>query len=1039
VLTIRAAAGLLRTATSVADLSPIAVALGFAGPASLLDAEARAAFDLDDTFADVALLRGPGSLRALCFAAEADRARQQLTRAATRLLARAPHGLWVILAVERDRNRVLIGAATPARRGAKVAALIVDRAHVLDSDAETLRQLAASRSPDDLATHARFAEVLGREALTRRFFRQLESCVSSLAESARTGPASARREVALLYASRLLFLGFLESKGWLDDDAAFLTHAFDECMSSGGGFHGRVLLPLFFGTLNTPVTQRAPRAREFGRVPFLNGGLFTRTAAERALRPLRFTDEACGRFFSELLSRFRFTAREETATLEEAAIDPEMLGRAFESLMAADSRRASGAYYTPHELVERVTELGLQEHLGSAPTLENLTRVRVLDPACGSGAFLVHVLDRLADLRIGAGDVRPLEAIRREVLARSIFGVDVNPTAVWLCQLRLWLSIVVDSRDAGDRVAPLPNLDRNVRIGDSLAGPAFEDASVAGGPALRRLRERYARATGPRKATLARQLDVEERRLVIATTTAELERISAQRRDLIVARRGRDLFGEPYMPSREERAHADALRAASGEVRRRIRAIRSGGPLPFAFPAHFADVAADGGFSVIVGNPPWVRPHSIDARSREILRRDYVVARSASWADGAAAAGAGKGFSSQVDLAAVFVERSLRLLSPRGVLSFLLPAKLWRSLSAGGLRQLIMSEARLVRVEDYSDMPAAFDAAVYPGLLVASRDRSVVGDVRLTVLHRSRTAAHWSSPAASIPLDESPGAPWLLLPPAARRSFEMIRAAGTPMSDSPFGRPLLGVKCGFNDAFIVRVTANGGESARVLATNGREGIVEAAALRPVLRGQEVRPWRTALDGDHIVWTHGADGGPMVKLPDQVAKWMSPYRRSLVARSDARVAKRWWSLFRIDAAAADKPRVVWADIGRSVRASVLEAGDDTVPLNTCYVVRCRSMEDALALCVLLNASLSSAWLSVIAEQARGGYRRYLGWTMSLLPIPRAWAACAPALARLGERAMSDAGAADEDEILDAVITAYGLKRRDLAPLIAWAAE
>jgi hypothetical protein len=433
-----------------------------------------------------------------------------------------------------------------------------------------------------------------------------------------------------------------------------------------------------------------------------------------------------------------------------------------------------------------------------------------------------------------------------------------------------------------------------------------------------------------------------------------------------------------------------------------------------------------------------VRPHSIDARTRERLRRDYVVARGASWIAGATAAGAGRGFASQVDLAAVFVERSLRLLSARGVLSLLLPAKLWRSLSGGGIRQLIMSEARLVRLEDYSDMPAAFDAAVYPGLLVASRDRAAGSDVGIAVLHRSRTAALWRSTVISLPLDGSPGAPWLLIPPEARRAFEMMRDAGLQMSDSQFGRPVLGVKCGFNDAFIVTVTANGGDTARVMASNGREGVVESSALRQALRGEQVRRWQAAIGCDHIVWTHGRDGAPLVKLPGNVAKWLAPHRRVLTSRSDARLARRWWGLFRVDAAAADKPRVVWADIGRGLRAMVLAAGDDTVPLNTCYVVRCPTMNDALALCTLLNAPLTSAWLSAIAEQARGGYRRYLGWTMSLLPIPRRWAEHSAALARLGERAT--AGERDDpDEILEAVIAAYDLRRRDVEPLLTWSAE
>lgn len=1009
---------------------PIAAALGFDPSPTLLDTEAMTAFGLDGSFGEVRLLRGPGALRAITFATASNDGRARLIRAATRLVARAPHALWMIFAVESGECRAVVASATPSRRSARVAALIVDRARVLDSDAETLRQLAGARSADDLATHARFTEILGREALTRRFFRKLDECVSFLADSARIGSRAARREVALLYGSRLLFLAFLESKGWLDDDPAFLGNAFDTCMTRGGDFHGRVLLPLFFGTLNTPARQRAARARSFGKVPFLNGGLFTPTPIERELRPLRFNDDACGRFFGELLSRYRFTALEETSTFEEVAIDPEMLGRAFESLMAADSRRTSGAYYTPHELVERVTRFALDERLGAHPTLDDLSGIRVIDPACGSGAFLVHALDRLALLRGDAGDGRSMESIRRDVLARSIFGVDINPTAVWLCQLRLWLAIVVDSGANADDVPPLPNLDRHIRAGDSLAGAAFDQVSISGGATLRRLRERYSRSTGVRKTTLARELDRAERKLVIAAAESELRLVTARRRDLLGAQRSRDLFGGRSSPSRESREHAADLRRESLSLRRQIRTLRQGAPLPFSFPAHFADVAAEGGFSIVVGNPPWVRPHHVDARTREMLRRSYAVARSAPWMPGASAAGAGRGFSSQVDLAAVFVERSLRLLSSDGVLSLLLPSKLWRSLSAGGLRRLVTTDARVVAVEDYSDVPGTFDAAVYPGLLVASRDGALAKDVGVAVLHRARTATHWRAPLSSLALDGSPGAPWLLIPAEVRRAFEAMREAGPQMSESHFGRPSLGVKCGLNEAFMVTPVCDDGTTARVRAENGREGEVESAYLRPVLRGEEVRRGTRVESPDRIVWTHGIDGNPLARLPEGVARWLAPHRRLLASRSDASRASRWWSVFRTDAAASDRPRVVWADIGRSVRATVLGSGDPTVPLNTCYVARCRSDEDAMALCALLNSPLVSAWLSVVAEQARGGYRRYLGWTISLLPIPERWDECRSSLACAGM---------DPHHLLDLTIAAYDLKGRDVEPLLVWAAE
>jgi hypothetical protein len=124
------------------------------------------------------------------------------------------------------------------------------------------------------------------------FFLALQALVARLADGASgKGASHLRREIALLYASRLLFLAFLEAKGWLDADRRFLARTFGECVAKGGRYQRRVLEPLFFGTLNTPPHRRAPFARSLGRIPFLNGGLFTRAPAERLARDLVMRDD----------------------------------------------------------------------------------------------------------------------------------------------------------------------------------------------------------------------------------------------------------------------------------------------------------------------------------------------------------------------------------------------------------------------------------------------------------------------------------------------------------------------------------------------------------------------------------------------------------------------------------------------------------------------------------------------------------------------------------------------------------------------------
>ena len=1050
---IERASALLRDASSLEAAAAILREIGFARPALPLDAIARAALGLPPSVEAARVTQGADSLRGLALqVSDAAAMRDSVTAVANALSRRAPQLLWMLVAFNRASREIGIAcwSTTPSRT--RIVSLLCNQDRLFGSDAETLCALAAAAGDSDLTTHARWLDVLGREAITRRFFRNLQTIVGELAESLGGELNRAeRRELALLYISRLIFLCFLEGKGWLDGDFGFLINGYSRCISEGGSYQRKVLEPLFFGTLNTTVQARSARARKFGRVPFLNGGLFGRSYLEKRRRRFGFTDEAFGNAYGSLLSRYRFSAREESSGWSEASIDPEMLGKAFEALMASDERKTSGAFYTPQSLVEEVVDHGLDsvftqavQRTVSAPdgqALGRLQSLRVLDPACGSGAFLVHVLERIASLRVQCGEAGSSAEVRRRVLMTSIFGVDVNPMAVWLCELRLWLSIVIESAD-GDpmRVVPLPNLDRHIRVGDSLAGGAFDNkVRFGGGRKLTSLRNRYVRACGPRKRTLARAMDREERDAAINVLRRERARLTASRRELLIALRARDLFGERHRLDRDTRTVLADVRSRLRDTTRSEARLRYGAALPFSFAAHFSDVAAAGGFDLIVGNPPWVRIHQIAESSRERLRKEFEVYRSAAWESGAAAAGSGRGFAAQVDMAALFVERSCGLLRGAATMALLLPAKLWRSLAGGGVRRLLQEHTDLVRLDDLSESHSSFEAAVYPSLIVCRRKSQPDSDspacMDASVALRDRVVK-WRCKPNSLPLDETPGSPWILIPGPTRESFDRLRSVGIPFSRSCFGRPLLGVKTGCNEAFVVR-PGEIHEQGLYISSGGQTAPIEREMLRPLVRGETLAAWSIAGPPECLIWPHAEDGQPLRALPPLARRWLQSFRDTLEGRSDLHGRMPWWALFRTESGSAGSPRVIWADFGLTPRAMAVEAGDPVVALNTCYVVNCETMEDAHALATLLNGPLVSAWLNTLAEPARGGYRRYLGWTMALLPLPKEWLRARELLAALGERAVLG-DVPPQDEILAATLSAYGLCLRDVEPLLSWMA-
>lgn len=1048
--TLRSAAILLANTTSVECTGPLLAELGFSDELVLLDDDTCDRLGITPELDSVHMSLGPGAMRALVAETAGSQAVREIAgRLAGKLSSRTPHILWVLVLIHRQASQIAVAAWYTGRSAPRVVALVATQDRIVDSDSETLCAMADAASDSDLATHTRWLEILGRETVSRNFFRAMQASVAQLATSLTpTMPDRPAFDLALLYLSRLLFLSFLETKGWLDGDHAFLANQFADCMVRGGRYHLRVLSPLFFGTLNTRAANRARRASGFGRVPFLNGGLFSRSAHERLYSNRVFSDEALGDVFGQLLTKYRFTACEDSSVWSEAAVDPEMLGKAFESLMAAPDRKATGAFYTPQGLVEQLTTSGLVHGLcaaelspsavvdaitGKIPSIrdrEKLLEVsrglRVLDPACGSGAFLVHLLERLAALRVHLGDFRPIHLVRREILTRSIFGVDLNPTAVWLCELRLWLSTaILDPEPDPMKVVPLPNLDRNIRVGDSLAGGSFHDATGIPRPTrIATVRTRYARAVGRRKVAFARILDGLERESAIEVLERHIARVSDERREMLRALRAPDLFGERRHPSPATRLRLDELRHLTRRAHSSRRSLLRGGALPFSFETQFADVGAAGGFDIVIGNPPWVRLHNVDHHAKALYSREFSAFRDSAWQSGATVSAAGRGFAAQVDLSALFIERSITLSREGGTIALLVPAKLWRSLAGGGIRSRVLQQSNILELHDLTESRQLFEAAVYPSLLVVRRKSSpsvaIPEPSARAVIHRRESVIHWSLSPSRLSFDETPGSPWLIMPLEVRAAFDKIRAAGVSLAASAIGRPLLGVKTGCNEAFVVSGDAI--------------GLVESELLRPLHRGETIRKWNVGSSPEKIIWTHDVHG-PLSKLPPRALRWLASWKWELERRTDARGRTPWWTIFRTESATSSSPRVAWSDFGKSPRAAVIQANDPTVLLNSCYVCRCDNLTDAYALAALLNSPVTAAWLNALAEPARGGYHRYLGWTVALMPVPLNWSSARRILAPIAERA-SGGDAPGADTLLAASLRAYGLRESEVEPLLLW---
>ena len=933
--------------------------------------------------------------------------------AAQRLAAGAERGLACALG-SAPRRLICAGWRAGGRPGAvRVAAFPLE--HPPGSSLGTLERLRPVPGETSLALSLRIGEALASEGVTPRFFKAFRLVLERLADRL-PAPRSRteRHALALTALTRVLFLYFVQAKGWLDGDPRYLIHRFDEGLALRRSFHRHVFEPLCFGALNRPAGERSRGARALGNLPFLNGGLFEPTVLERRHGIAAWTNVDWRDAFDSLFERFHFSAREsESADL----VAPDMLGRVFEGVMDPDDRRASGSYYTPaalvRELVRAALEAALVSRCGLAPgpaerwvhrgeppaRPPDITPLRLCDPAVGSGAFLLGALEELTALRRAIGDGPPL-VVRRQVLAHSLFGVDVKLTAVRLAELRLWLALVVDDDETDlTRIAPLPNLDGHVRQGDALLDPLALARVLGGGPGptggavqLERLgaaRRTFFSMTGPAKRRAQAELSRAEAALAERLFQSSIRMLEGRIAELLAVARDRDLFGRRRGLDASQRALLRSLSTNRRELRAAARRLRREGGAPFfAFESHFGDIVANGGFDVVLGNPPWVRAERLPRQVREALTTRYATWRPAQK----------PAFGHLPDLAVAFVERALELAAPGGVAALLVPAKLASSGYAEPLRRLLARGTRIERAAVVDGAAGAFGAAVYPMALVAARAEPAAHDQVAAALGPKSAA-----PRVPQRLLQAAG-PWVLRPEATRVA-QQLRDRFPTVGDR--WTPQLGVKTGADDVFLV-----------------------AAAqpwTRPAVRGRDVAAWR-ATPRAHLLWTHAADGRPLERLPRELARLLEPHLERLRRRSDYRTGAPW-QVFRTGLAYAPH-RVVWADVARRIAAAVPQP--DVVPLNTVYGIATRTAEDAHALAALLNSRWLTALARLVADPARGGFHRFNAGVVRGLPIPPAESSGWRTLAAAGSRGVLDDALVADLYHLDAS------DRRALAPLAPLAA-
>lgn len=500
---------------------------------------------------------------------------------------------------------------------------------------------------------------------------------------------------------RIVFLYFLQSKGWLAGNLHYMHDLFyDASDEVKGDFLDEVLEPMFFGLLNTKPVDRssAPLVNGVGvkyipnadKIPYLNGGLFQQEKIDEVDSVF-----PAGMFQSlfDFFDSYNFTIDENDPNDAEVGVDPEMLGKIFENLL--EDNKDKGAFYTPKEIVRYMCQESLtaylqtdiddaevKEHIanyvktndveelgGASSELamsidQKLIDVKICDPAIGSGAFPMGLLRELYACRksIEIFEEDNAADIKRHIIQNNIYGVDIEKGAVDIARLRFWLALIIDEKEP----MPLPNLDFKIMQGNSLLESYKEvDLDVTS------KKLKTGKDTKKTRGVLSlgfEETDVQKtiQDLVKSYFSITDHTLRAQRRQQI------DKYVKDYIKVCAEGNH---------EVQDAVDKLEIPNDQFFLWHTYFADVFEKGGFDIVIGNPPYVNVEGISVEDKKIYKDTFTC------------------FEKRADLFSLFLEMALtKLASASAVVTYIIPSIIHSNLSYKKLRNLFLDNKWLSEV-----------------------------------------------------------------------------------------------------------------------------------------------------------------------------------------------------------------------------------------------------------------------------------------------------------------------------------------------------
>lgn len=785
--------------------------------------------------------------------------------------------------------------------------------------ANRLFELAERKRKKDSVYLADVTDAFSVERLNKEFFdgykKQYNKFLVTLSDSKQN------RDYVKKLLGRIVFLHFLQKKGWMGvpasnlgwegGDRNYLANLVNR-YNGNDRLLSDVLEPLFFNTLNEKRENDIADSilGENIKIPYLNGGLFEKDSIDQLDIDFPYS------YFKELMeffSMYNFTIDENDPEDSEVGIDPEMLGHIFENLL--EDNKDKGAFYTPKEIVqymskesviqyllahtkddlflghlsEQIKDLINNQHVSKEIDESNAERlyhllkeVKVCDPAIGSGAFpmgilnvLFHSRHLLHDIAFPNKDFVSTD-VKQDIIQNNIFGVDIEQGAVDIARLRFWLALVVDA----DTPQPLPNLDYKIVCGNSLLNRhaldipiddvfAYYNRKNKADFTLADYQQLVAEYTGTSDHALKDKFKEKIADIKGAFKVSLNNRMLAKRNRIlgqILSLESDNLFGPPTKECLKQakelrKSHAKLLSLNSDMENDKLYADAF--EWRFEFPSLLDENGNFTGFDIVIGNPPYLRIQGIrvvNPAFADELTDKYHSATGA------------------FDLYALFVERGLQIINSTGIVNYIMPVK-WTNAAFGkGLRGLLADKvSKIINFGAYQ----VFNASTYTALqwFMPQSDGFSYYELDRNLTTNQEVGEYLFSlnddKASKINRSKLGDKPWTLTVGKNAEIIKLIEQHPRCMGDI-FDKIFQGLATSKDDVYFLYDCTEEAEAIQGYSKQlNRPICIERGLVKPLLKGEDVHRYDNIVTDRFVIFPYKIEDGKAILYAEEELSKLYP--------------------------------------------------------------------------------------------------------------------------------------------------------------------